>query len=273
MIKSPKKMGIFKINDKIETIPTYVGNLPQKSEVGSDLNRSESSEDSLAGEKITVEKIKMKTAFRLKIDIISLVFIVVFIFSFDIMQGIVNEPEYKKYALIVQSILVSALLGIAVYGALAPALQVYPTYSNKGIMDDIMKGVPYFIIIIASAVINSTFIPGSRINVSDDQMFAAMFSITNAFSEECTFSLFMCSLLFAKSKNKTQLYAYNVLISCLFLAYHLFVYQNPAELLHIFLMRFMLNLSYMKTKRFSVPLIFHVLNNFYAALPILLGGV
>jgi len=285
-----KKTNIFRINEKIEpmsfTIPQDLAGLFQSS-VSQQQPSAAASQLSLpvipttlpkkmedeSDKKVEVEKIKIRTSFRLKLDIISMSFIVIFIFAFDIMQGIVNQPEYKQFVTIVQSILVSALIGIAVYGALSPALQVYPKYSNTGLLDDILKGLPYFIVILISAVVNSTFIPASRLSLGTSRMFAAMFGITNAFSEEMTFCLFLCSLLFARAKNKRQLQIYNLLISLLFMAYHLFVYQNPAELAHMFISRFMLNLSYMKTQRLSIPLIFHVLNNLYAALPILMGGL
>ena len=221
-------------------------------------------------QKIIREEVTVKVRFSVKMDPIFLALCFVFFISLDMLKGLVNLSADSQVAMMAIAISSSGIMGVAVFALLSNVLHMKVKYESfKESIIPLLQDFLWLIPIIVINVISGYFIAGSRISYSTLEI-GALFSIINAFAEECVFSFFLCTSFYALSKNKTQQIASVFIVAVIFAVYHVFVYDF-SEIIVIFLLRILLNLVYLRSHRLSSVIILHVFNNFIAILPLILA--
>ncbi|MBD3212116.1 MAG: CPBP family intramembrane metalloprotease [Candidatus Lokiarchaeota archaeon] len=106
-------------------------------------------------------------------------------------------------------------------------------------------------------------VPGSQIEVLQSYGFYPLLLAFNAgISEELFFSLFLSSVILSLGKSKTHLFVSALFISGSFMLLHLVVYGSDRNaLFFVLLLRVIYFLIYYKTRRISIPIFLHCLNN------------
>lgn len=217
--------------------------------------------------KVVSKEYTIKARFVVKYDIIFMMLCL--LMSLGMMTLLLNVSEMsQKIVNTAVAVTLSALISSFMFNYFKEPFKISFQWKNADIMMDVIKYVLLGIaLILANTMLFSQLVEASAFG-SDKVLYQASFVTISAISEELSFSLFIQSIIIASAKKRYHIILGTIGNGVLFSAYHIFVYADMGWIfVQLFVFRIILAVIYTKTKRISIPMLIHLINN---AIPLVL---
>jgi membrane protease YdiL (CAAX protease family) len=218
--------------------------------------------------RVVKEEYKIKARFVVKYDVIFLMLmllmsggiLVLLLAVTNISQRIIN---------IAIAVTLSALIASFMFNYFKEPFKIAYQFKNQQIMIEVIKYTMLGVIVIMiNNVIFAKLTTASAYTSGESMIFQTSFVLIQACGEELIFSMFLQSIILANSKKRYHIIVGTIGNGVLFSFYHIFVYQGQFVIfIQLFVFRIILASIYTKTKRISIPMLIHLINN---AIPVII---
>lgn len=202
---------------------------------------------------------KITLRFIVKYDILFV--IMTLALSFGMMFLLISVNEIGQDSVnIAMAATMSALISSFMFSYFKEPFKIGFRWDNADLLDMLKWVLLGIALVLANSFAFSQLVEAS-VFASNETLLNASFVTIQAIAEELTFSLFLQSLAVANSKKRYQLVLFTLGNAGLFAIYHYIVYGFGWVLLQLAVFRIILAYIYTKSKRISIPMLIHLINN------------